>query len=272
MTGIVARDALRNVQLVRRIYFFPVISSTMDWANALLVRANGSPDLSGTLVITDYQTRGRGRFGRPWIAPQGTSLLFTLILHVCECGADLSDTELPEAHSITRFLPMAVPVSIRNAIQTVTGLNARIKYPNDVLIDGKKVAGVLLQSVQVKSHAFVLVGIGINISNTTDQLPPVNHIAPTSLYLETCEMVDDSRVLNCVLTELQRILWAPSEVIWQMNLHCDTIGMHVEVNTSHGILKGLVVGVTNDGALIVRRPSGLQEVLHSGDIIQVSRV
>lgn len=258
------REALASVSIVRRIYWFPELTSTLDWARSLVDRAGGSSDVTGTLVITNYQTSGRGRHGRHWIAPSGTSLLFTLIQQVREhiTIAEQTQLQLPSM----RHLAIAAPVAVRNGIEKATGLSGTIKYPNDVLINGRKTAGVLLES----ARDFALIGIGVNVSQTVDQLPSATHVPPTSLQLESGSAINPAQLLAAVLDELGHSIELPELAIRGMQLHCNTIGSHVNIATSHGNITGLATSIATDGALVVRNEHGIEQPVYSGDITQLN--
>ena len=142
----------------------------------------------GSVVAADEQTEGRGRMGRRWEAPAGTSLLFSLRLH-----PPVETAKWPE-------LSVVAGQAVAEAITHVTGLEAQLKHPNDVLVGGKKVAGVLAEAREGR----VVVGIGINISQTADQLPKETAMPPTSLGLEAHDAVDRAGLLVAALESLEQ--------------------------------------------------------------------
>jgi BirA family transcriptional regulator, biotin operon repressor / biotin---[acetyl-CoA-carboxylase] ligase len=142
----------------------------------------------GTLVAAEVQTAGRGRLGRRWEAPAGTSLLFSLAL-----TPTLPPDRLPE-------LTLLAARSAAEAIAAVTGLEPVIKYPNDVLIGGRKVAGVLGEARDGR----VILGVGINVNVPAGRLPRVTDTPPTSLVLERGEAVDRGELLAGLLEALER--------------------------------------------------------------------
>ena len=263
--------ALEAVELVRRFYFFESVASTSDFARDLIGRAGGARaagDLHGTVVVADHQSAGRGRFQRAWLAPPGTALLFTLILD----GAQVPAPSL---------LTLALPVATAEAIARHTGLAARIKFPNDVLIRERKTAGILLE--QPPGAGLMLAGIGVNVHQTPDQLPPPTHVPPTSLEMElSCgdekaETPPPTPQRPALLAEILRRLGAliatpdpAAELPRRMNQLCDTLGRHVEVTTPDGILRGVALSITGDGALMVRTDAGMQRPIYSGDIKQLT--
>ena len=141
----------------------------------------------GTVVATDAQTAGRGRLGRTWQAPAGTSLLFSLAL-VPEVPGD----RLPE-------LTLVTARAVADAVAS-TGLAPAIKYPNDVLVRGRKIAGVLGEARDGR----VVLGIGLNVNVPAGGLPRVTHTPPTSLLLELGDPLDRGELLATLLESLER--------------------------------------------------------------------
>ena len=144
---------------------------------------DGAPE--GAIAVTDEQTEGRGRLGRSWHAPPGTSLLFSIVLVPPVPAERLAELTLVAGHAVAE------------AIAAETGLSPAIKHPNDVLIGGRKVAGVLAEAAEGR----VVLGIGINVSQSEDELP--SEIAATSLRLAGAADVDRGALLATVLDRLE---------------------------------------------------------------------
>src|SRR3954451_7692848 len=142
----------------------------------------------GALVVADEQTEGRGRLDRTWVAPAGTSILASLLLR-----PRIATERLPE---LTVVAGRAVATSLAEA----TGLEPTLKFPNDVLVDGRKVAGILAEA----RDGLVVLGFGININQTEDELPVDTVTPPTSLRLATGERQPRAELLAAVLVELER--------------------------------------------------------------------
>jgi BirA family transcriptional regulator, biotin operon repressor / biotin---[acetyl-CoA-carboxylase] ligase len=143
---------------------------------------DGAPE--GAIAVTDEQTKGRGRLGRSWHAPAGTSLLFSIVLE-----PPVSAERLPE-------LSLVAGAAVAEAVETETGLAAEIKHPNDVLVGGRKVAGILAEAADGR----VVLGVGVNLTQTEDQLPDA--ASATSLTLEGA-VVDRDALLLTVLERLE---------------------------------------------------------------------
>jgi BirA family biotin operon repressor/biotin-[acetyl-CoA-carboxylase] ligase len=145
-------------------------------------------DVEGTVAVAEEQTEGRGRLGRSWHAPARTSVLFSILLK-----PGVAPPRLPE-------LSVVAGRAVAAAVAEATGVEPTVKLPNDVLIGGKKVAGVLAESADGR----VRLGIGVNANQTTVQLPPDTDTPATSLRLETNGVVDRARLLAIILAELER--------------------------------------------------------------------
>jgi BirA family biotin operon repressor/biotin-[acetyl-CoA-carboxylase] ligase len=145
-------------------------------------------DGEGTVAVAEEQTEGRGRLGRTWNAPAGTSVLVSVLLLPAVEAA-----RLPE-------LSLVAGGAVAEAIVEVTGIEPTIKFPNDVLIAGRKVAGILAES----SEGRVVLGIGVNVNQTREQLPPDAQTEPTALRLELGEPVSRVQLLAAILLQLER--------------------------------------------------------------------
>ncbi len=248
------------------IRYFDTIGSTNDYA-ADWVR-EGAPDCS--LVIADEQTAGRGRGARHWFTPPGSALAMSLILH----------PDIPEEGGqiirITGLGAMGVSRVLRHSYQ----LPAEIKWPNDVLIGGLKVAGILAEASWVGSHlSAVILGIGINVAPSS--VPPNNwtghHDRPfpaTSVEAALGRKVDRQVLVHLVLAELLRWLPRLSEPkfiqAWREKLAF--LGDWVQVITSETdggdfpLVEGQIINLNDDGSLRVRLRSGELKSLHVGEI------
>jgi BirA family biotin operon repressor/biotin-[acetyl-CoA-carboxylase] ligase len=142
----------------------------------------------GAIAVAEEQTEGRGRLGRRWEAPPGTSVLVSVLLLPA-----MEPARLPE-------LSLVAGGAVAEAILEVTGIEPMIRFPNDVLIEGRKVAGILAES----SEGRVVLGIGVNANQTREQLPVDARTEPTSLRLELGEPVSRVQLLAATLLQLER--------------------------------------------------------------------
>jgi BirA family biotin operon repressor/biotin-[acetyl-CoA-carboxylase] ligase len=150
-------------------------------------------ETEGAIAVAEEQTKGRGRLGRTWEAPPGTSVLVSILL--------LPEVEAPRLPELS----LVAGGAVAEAIAEVTGLEPAIKFPNDVLVSGRKVAGILAES----SEGRVVLGIGVNANQSLDQLPVDAQTQPTSLSLELGKPVSRVRLLAAILLQLERAydLW-----------------------------------------------------------------
>ena len=142
----------------------------------------------GAIAVAEMQTEGRGRLGRAWEAPAGTSVLVSVLLLPA-----VEASRLPE-------LSLVAGGAVAQAIAEVTGLEPAIKFPNDILVRSRKVAGILAES----SEGRVVLGIGVNVNQTLEQLPTDAKTEPTSLRLELGAPVSRARLLAAILLQLER--------------------------------------------------------------------
>ena len=141
----------------------------------------------GAIAVAEVQTEGRGRLGRAWEAPAGTSVLVSVLLLPA-----VEPPRLPE-------LSLVAGGAVAQAIAEVTGLEPAIKFPNDILVRSRKVAGILAES----SEGRVVLGIGVNVNQTLEQLPTDVKTEPTSLRLELGGPVSRARLLAAILLQLE---------------------------------------------------------------------
>lgn len=234
------------------IHYRPQGGSTNDIA-AELART-GAPQ--GTLVITDEQTAGRGRMGRRWTAPPNTALLLSLVFR-----PDLPPDE-------ANRLVMTVGLAAAEAIETRTGLRVDVKWPNDLLVVGAKVAGILAESGVVEGRLdYVVVGIGINVNLRDDPVETLLYPA-TSLLHELGRPVDRLALLADLLERLNHWhgLLAESQLdeAWQARMV--TLGQRVSVRLPSGTVSGLAERVDRSGALWLRPDAGEPVRLAAGEV------
>lgn len=145
-------------------------------------------DAEGAVAVAEEQSEGRGRLGRSWHAPARTSVLCSVLLR-----PTVDSARLPE-------LSLIAGGAVAEAIAEVTGIEPAIKFPNDVLIGGRKVAGILAEA----GNGRVVLGIGVNVNQAEEQLPAETPHPPTSLRLETGKTIDRAQLLAEILAQLER--------------------------------------------------------------------
>jgi len=234
----------------RQLYYYHRVATTMEAAKELAKKGAAE----GTVIIADTQTAGRGRLGRAWLSPEG-SLSMSLILKP-------SLDNLPQ-------LVMIASLAVVRTIKKVAGLETQIKWPNDVLIKGKKVCGILIEN-EVKGDRvnFAIIGIGINVNFDPLALPEISDIA-TSLSHELGAEVSKVELTIALLSELEQLYLeaqagAPIYKEWQENM--EMLGMWIQVRTGEAVEQGKVETVTQNGNLTLRRADGSLTEIVAGDV------
>ena len=224
---------------------YEVVQSTQDVARERLT--------DGRVIVAAWQRAGRGRHGRPWSAPPGRALLFSAVL--------------APAGPVAAILPLLAGVAVRDAIASTAGVAAELKWPNDVLSDGAKVAGIL---VERPPGPFAVLGVGINANLEAVDLPGD---WATSLLIRTGHPVDLDALLAATLEQLdqwlERAASAGIDVIvnaWRERTQM--LGQPVEVVLPDRTVRGIAEDVTGSGALLVRSPSGVETFI-AGDVRQL---
>jgi len=237
----------------KKIYYFDTVSSTMDIATELGIKGSAE----GTLVVAETQTKGRGRIARHWFSPKYKGIYLSFILR-----PDI----LPNS---TPLLTLLCAVSILEAIKSQTGLDTKIKWPNDLLIHNKKVGGILTElNAEMDITHFVVIGIGLNVSNDKKSLVE----GATSLKEEAKEEVSRISLVQDILRSIEAnyVVFQQKggqQIIEKWRLHSATLGKHIRVNYQKIHLEGEAVDIDSDGGLLIRNDSGLIEKIMSGDII-----
>jgi BirA family biotin operon repressor/biotin-[acetyl-CoA-carboxylase] ligase len=244
---------LRTVTIGSQIMVFEQTSSTNDVVEQLARSQAGE----GLVVFAESQTKGRGRHGRPWVSPRGKGLWFSVLLR-------------PKLTTVAASrLTVAASVAVARAIQRTTGLDALIKWPNDVTIRGKKAAGVLteLQAEGDEIHAAIL-GIGIDVNCRQEDLPA--DIA-TSLLLETGQLQDRIALAVAVLAALEECYRAAQTdfdaIMADWARFSTTLGKQLVVTMGARRIEGHAQALDNDGALLLRRDNGRIERILGGDVV-----
>ncbi|HEV2074067.1 MAG TPA: biotin--[acetyl-CoA-carboxylase] ligase [Thermomicrobiales bacterium] len=241
--------------LGRPVIRFDAVASTMDVLADLA--ALGAPE--GTIVIADYQSAGRGRSGREWTAPPRTSLLYSILLR----------PELP----IRQLTPLSLLVAdaIVATLGECHGVQAEIKWPNDVLIKGKKVSGVLAQVKSQVDGKVTILGVGVNANILTADLPS----NATSLLVELGEPVDHNalmwRFLNELESRYQDLLSSRIEQRWlAIRNTLAMLGDSVTVKERHADIHGILQGIDDEGALLLDQGGVIRRVV-AGDLTRGPR-
>ena len=241
----------------RRVVYYRSVGSTNDVARELAVQ--GAPE--GTLVIADEQTAGKGRLGRRWLAPPGTGLLMSLLFRPRFLAPY-------QAQRLTMICSLAVV----EAIEAVTGLAAAIKWPNDIMVQGRKAGGILTElGTTGEGLEYAVVGLGLNVNLDLGAMEAMQELAATatSLSRELGREVSRLALLWGILARVegryQRLeAGALPHDEWASRLV--TLHNNVIVDTPQGVVEGWAEGVDADGALILRTNGGERQRVLAGDV------
>jgi BirA family biotin operon repressor/biotin-[acetyl-CoA-carboxylase] ligase len=243
------RATLADQDIGAVVQYEPVVGSTLDLARA----AGRDGAAHGLVIIADEQTAGRGRFGRRWVAPAGVNLLFTVLVR-------------PPVAVLER-LSVVAALAVADGVQAACGVSPVFKWPNDVQVNGRKLAGILTEAEFTGERpAFALVGTGLNVNLDTAAEPDVREIA---VSLRDLTGRDQSRedVLADVLSAFQRWYDAPgSDVLAAWSARLATLGQKVSVGFAGRVEHGIAESVTETGALRLRRADGTLLTLPAGEV------
>jgi len=247
----------------REVVFLEEVDSTNRW----LLENEGRFYLAGATVVANHQTVGRGRRGRRWQDVAGKSLLFSVLLRPDKDSAPLG------------FLPLISGVAVAESICRLCACSAerlRLKWPNDILVDGCKVGGILAESVSMGERVCVVVGIGINLTQTEEELPRDTRQAISSLHLLSLQPSSRESLLAKILEELEGLydLFRESrvdEMKRRWSSFAQSRGTAVAVETDSGVARGSYEGIGDQGQLILRDQSSVTRELYSGEILSEAR-
>jgi BirA family biotin operon repressor/biotin-[acetyl-CoA-carboxylase] ligase len=226
--------------------------------NADVAERARAGEAAGLVLVAEHQTAGRGRLDRTWETPARAGLTFSLLLRPTVDGSRWS------------WLPLLTGLAVATAVRRVSGLDGvGLKWPNDVLVDERKLAGLLLERVETPDGPAAVIGIGLNVSTTTDELPVPT---ATSLAMEGVD-VERGALLAAVLAELPGVLEQWGEDTDGLRTayvdNCVTLGHVVKVSLPTGeTLTGRAVGVDEEGRLDVETDDG-QVAVGAGDVVHV---
>jgi BirA family biotin operon repressor/biotin-[acetyl-CoA-carboxylase] ligase len=243
-------DNLETSFIGQRVICYPSLPSTMDVAK----RQAKQGAAEGTVVLAEEQTAGKGRLKRTWLSPKG-SIALSIILH-------------PSPAYLTSLI-MVASLAVVHCIEKATSLKAQIKWPNDVLVNEKKVCGILIESdVRGKTVGYAIIGIGINANLKPSDFPEISPPA-TSLSHELGRELSRLDIIRCLLVETERLylaLPAGESIYQEWRDRLVTIGQKVEVSSGEATYKGIAESVASDGSLLLRQSDGSLTKIVAGDV------
>lgn len=230
-------------------------------ADLLERAAAGAPE--GSVLVAEAQTAGRGRMGRAWLSPPGAALMFSVLLR---------PATVPPARR--GWIPLLAGVAIASAVAAVAGLDARLKWPNDVLVGDRKLAGILAE----QAAGAIVVGVGVNVSTRRDELPVAT---ATSLTLEGAARTGRQKLLGAALGELERwyLAWADganpgdpdaSGLRAEYRRRSATLGRPVRVEFPGGdTAPGTALDIDTEGRLLLRTAADGPLAVSAGDVVHL---
>lgn len=246
----------RTKKIGAKIHYEESVNSTQKIAHRLAYEGFAE----GTVVVSEEQVEGRGRLDRAWYSPKSTGIWMSIILR-----PNIPPQQAPQ-------LTLLAAVSVVRGIQKASGLSCDIKWPNDILVNGKKVVGILteLQAEMDRTNA-VIIGIGINVNQEVQHFPEHLKDIATSISIEQGEKVDRSKVLQEILFEMEALyddyLENGFEVVKSLwEAHAISIGKQIIARTLKGSLTGKAIGITNEGVLLLEDHDGQVHHIYSADI------
>ena len=243
------RARLVDGEVVWRLHYEPSCSSTQDLARAAAARGAGE----GWTVVTDLQREGRGRHGRSWLAPAETALLFSTILR--------------PPLDVLPLLPLLAALTVAGGIEVATGAVPDLKWPNDILLNGKKLAGILLEH---PAGADVVLGVGLNVNQGQEHLPE----GGTSLAIELGHQLDREPLLAAILNDLgnayeradrEGVGW----IVPGWRSRSSMLGEAVAFLRDGALIRGIAEDVLADGGLRVRLEDGSRISVVAGEVERV---
>jgi BirA family biotin operon repressor/biotin-[acetyl-CoA-carboxylase] ligase len=237
------------------ILVFEETASTNDVVEQLAKAGAGE----GLVVFAESQSKGRGRHGRVWASPRGKGLWFSVLLR----------PKLPPA--ATSRITVAASVAVTRAIRQSCGVDARIKWPNDVIVKGKKLAGILVETgTPVARNDYLVLGIGIDVNCAVEDFSPEVAKIATSLRIETGRPHDRAALATAVLQALDKCYAAAQEdfdaTIEAWAQLSTTLGKQIVVTMGTRRIEGHAQALDSDGALLLRKDSGQIERILGGDV------
>ncbi|MDP4093019.1 MAG: biotin--[acetyl-CoA-carboxylase] ligase [Bacillota bacterium] len=256
-------EGLKTEFIGKRLEYFDVLDSTNNYAKK--IAAEGCEN--GTVVVADNQTEGRGRMGRTWYTACGKGIWMTLVLR--------PPIQIEEVQLFT----LGAAVAVARAIRSLTGFEAGIKWPNDIILEGRKVCGILTEMSSEESNVnFIVIGIGINVSHTLEDFPEDIRDRATSLMLYSDKsgkkgqlILDRADLIKNILFEIEKIYSkinnnSSKEILGDWKTYSVTLGSKVRIIIKGTEYEGTAVDIEQDGSLTVECIDGVRRRVLSGEI------
>lgn len=239
------------------IFYFDTIDSTNNKAKELA--SNGVPE--GCIVVAEKQKAGRGRKGRSWFSAEGDGICLSLILRPAIPPSEASQITLMTA------------VALAETLLSHTGIDIKIKWPNDILVNGKKLAGILTEmTMEMDAVDYIVIGLGLNVNTPLESFPSEVKTIATSLFNETGRSYSRVGIIKTFLHNFETLYISVQErgfssIIKRWKELSNIIGKNVTVDVIGKQIKGVVKDIGDDGVLIVMGQDGHHHQIISGDVI-----
>ena len=247
---------LKTTMMGRHIHFEEIVSSTQKIARNL---ANEGV-VEGTIVVADQQTNGKGRMARVWYSPKGTGIWMSIIIR-----PNLPINQTPQ-------LTLLTAVAIVQAIEELTPLKPEIKWPNDIMLNGKKLVGILteLQAEADQVHS-VIIGTGINVNQKIEDFPEDLQKIATSICIETGTVWERAQFIQMILLKFEGLYslylsqgFKPIKLLWES--YAISLNKKIIARTLSGTVEGKAIGIDDDGVLLIETNNRVIERIYSADI------
>lgn len=248
------RKGLQTKIIGQNVYYYPIVDSTNEAAKRL---ANEGAE-NGSVFVAEQQSHGKGRLGRNWVSPPGEGIWFSVLLRTSVIPLQISN--------ITLLAGLAVSKGIENN----TGLKARIKWPNDVVIGTKKVCGILTEmAAEIERVNYIVIGIGVNAN--TPAFPEEISIKATSILLETGKAVRRAALLREILAEFEKLydkyfIRGEDGMLEEYKPYCISLGRKVSTIRNGKPVTGIAEDITPSGELLVQCEDGSSLAVNSGEV------
>jgi BirA family biotin operon repressor/biotin-[acetyl-CoA-carboxylase] ligase len=240
----------------QNIEYYRTLQSTNEQAKA--AADQGAPE--GTLVVAESQEEGKGRLGRQWFSPEGSGIYATVVLR-----PPLKPEQAPG------FTLMAA-AALAQAVQQVTGMAPGIKWPNDLLLAGKKFCGILTEmKAEMDRIHYLVIGTGINVNMDPQLFPAEFRDTATSIKKELGQEVSRIRLLSAYLKSMETLYriyleQGLSPIIEEWKAWSITLGQSVTLTSGHEVFRGRAIDIAGNGGLVVLGDNGEQKIFHSGEV------
>ncbi len=261
----IIKSNLRASQLGKQLIYLREVDSTNDFAKKLIIDEIKYDEKDGITIVTDYQTGGYGKSNRRWESEPNSNILMTVILKNAEYNLN------------PQHFTLLMGLIVCKTLNSLFDIKAKIKWPNDVIINNKKVSGILAESITDKSgNVHLIIGIGINVNQDLEKFSEGIKRIVTSLHLEIKKkksVIKREIIIAEILNQLEYYYSNYEKnrdtIKKQLKDLSSTIGKRVRITTEKGSIEGLALDFEDDGGLMIREDSGIIKTIYSGDVEEI---